>query len=62
MTFGDIVWVIIISIGISVACWYSKIEWPIVVVLVIGGYFIYGIRKSVLRLLDEIEKLKSEKK
>lgn len=26
MTFWDIVWVIIISISISVACWYSKIE------------------------------------
>ena len=62
MTFWDIVWVIIISISISVACWYSKIEWPIVVVFVIGGYFIYGIRKSVLWLLDEIEKLKSETK
>lgn len=62
MKFWDIVWLIIITIGIGAACFYSDIKWPIVLVFVIWGYFIYGLRKSVLSLLDEIEKLKSEKK
>ncbi len=62
MKFSDIVWLIVIAIGIGTACLYSDIKWPIVLVFVIGGYFIYGLRKSILLLLDEIEKLKSERK
>lgn len=62
MKFWDIVWIVVIAISISSACLYSNIKWPIVLILVIGGYFIYGIRKSILLILAEIEELKSEKK
>ena len=62
MKFWDIVWLLIITFSIGAACLYSDIKWSIVLVFVIGGYFIYALRKSVLHLLDEIEKLKSERK